>query len=103
MKIRQNYDPNTSKTIADNKIDTNNKYLDSKNWENWIDKDYTMDLEELKKIFLENLHTCSQKEKFKNNIFPQNIENAMSAFDLIVENKTLPPNILFEVLTDGEE
>ena len=62
-----------------------------------------MDLEKLKEIFLESLHTCSQKGKFKNNIFPQNIENAMSAFDLIIENKTLPPNILFEVLTDGEE
>ena len=56
---------------------------------------------DLKKLFLENLHNCTQKKKYENHILPQNVDNAMSAFDLVIENRNIPPNVLFEIITDG--
>ena len=38
-------------------------------------------------------------KKYKDHILPQNIDNAMSAFDLVIENKSIPPNVLFEMIT----
>ena len=89
------------KNTTEIKIEKNS--INPKDFSKLLVKDFTMDEAELKRIFLENLHKCSQKEKFKNHILQHNIDNAISAFDLVIENKTIPPNVLFEVIIDGEE